>query len=53
MTQIEEIKEAIKHLDLAIDTFPDKDNEIRAYNDMIDGIVATLKYIIKDFSRYE
>jgi hypothetical protein len=53
MTQNEEIKEAIKHLDKAIDTFPDKDNEIRAYNDMIDGIIATLKYIISDYSKYE
>jgi ABC-type transporter Mla subunit MlaD len=53
MTQTEEIQEAIKHLDKAIDTFSDKDNEIRAYNDAIDGIICTLKYIIRDFSRYE
>ena len=53
MTQIEEIKEAIIHLEKAIDTFSDKDNEIRAYNDSIDGVVCILKYIIKDYSRYE
>ena len=49
MTQKEEIKEAIKHLDKAIDTFPDKDDEIRAYNNCIDGIISTLKYITKDY----
>ena len=32
MTIKEEMKEAIKHLELAIDTFPDKDDQIRREN---------------------
>lgn len=53
MTQKEEIKEAIKHLELALDIFPDKDNEIRCYNDSIDGIINVLLYLVGDYSKYE
>jgi ABC-type transporter Mla subunit MlaD len=47
MTQIEEIKEAIIHLEKAIDTFPDKDDEIREYNNKLDRIINELEDIIK------
>lgn len=48
MTQKEHIKIAIEHLDLAIDTFPDKDDEIRRTNDAIDGMISTLKIFINE-----
>lgn len=48
MTQKEHIKEAIKELELAIDTFPDKDDKIRRTNEAIYGMIATLKLFIKE-----
>lgn len=46
MTHKEHIQEAIKHLDKAIDTFPDKDDKIRRTNDALDGMISTLKIFI-------
>lgn len=48
MTQIEHIKEAIKHLQEAYDTYPDKDDQIRLYNDMLDGMIAMLKITVSE-----
>lgn len=47
MTQKEAILEAIKHVGTAIDTFPDKDDSIRITNEVLYGIIATLKLIIE------
>lgn len=52
MTQKENIQKAIKHLELAIDTFPDKDDTIRRTNEAIYGIIATLKIFINEL-KYE
>lgn len=52
MTQKEHIQEAIKQLYLAIDTFPDKDDEIRRRNEALDGMIATLKIFIGEL-KYE
>jgi len=48
MTQKEHIKEAIKHLENAIDTFPDKDDMIRRTNDSLYGMISTLKILIRE-----
>ena len=45
MTQIEHLKEAIKELELSLDTFPDKDDEIRRDNRQIEGVLEVLKAI--------
>jgi hypothetical protein len=47
MTQGEEITLAIEHLEKAVDIFPDKDDEIRAYNDMLYAIISMLKVLKK------
>jgi hypothetical protein len=47
MTQIEQINLAIDHLERAVDIFPDKDDEIRAYNDMLYAIISMLKVLKK------
>ena len=46
MTQRENIIRAIDHLEKAIDTFPDKDDEIRKYNDDLWDIIDELKVLI-------
>lgn len=46
MTQNEHIRAAIEHLDKAIDTFPDKDDIIRRYNAVLDGIINQLHLMI-------
>jgi ABC-type transporter Mla subunit MlaD len=50
--QRENILDAIKSLEQAIDTFPDKDDEIRRYNEVLDGMIAMLKILINDI-KYE
>ena len=45
----DEIKEAIKHLELAIDNFPDKDDQIRRENDAIEGMISMLKIILGEY----
>ena len=49
MTIREEMREAIKHLELAIDTFSDKDDQIRRENDAIYGMISMLKIILKEY----
>lgn len=49
MTQSENIKEAIKYLTNAIDTFPDKDDEIRRYNGALYGMIDMLHILNKDY----
>jgi hypothetical protein len=49
MTIKEEIKEAIKHLELAIDNFPDKDDQIRMENGAIEGMIDTLHIILNEY----
>jgi hypothetical protein len=49
MTIREEIREAIKHLELAIDTFPDKDDQIRRENGAIEGMIDMLKIILEEY----
>ena len=49
MTIREEMKEAIKHLELSIDNFPDKDDRIRRENDAIYGMISMLHIILKDY----
>lgn len=49
MTIKEEMKEAIKHLELAIDTYPDKDDRIRRENDAIYGIISMLHIILEEY----
>jgi hypothetical protein len=44
--QKEHIEEAIKHLESAIDIYPDKTDEIRFYNDLLERIIARLKRMI-------
>jgi len=51
-TQRENVLDAIKLLEQAIDTFPDKDDEIRRYNEVLDGMIAMLKILINDI-KYE
>ncbi len=46
MTQKDNIKKAIEHLELAVDTFPDKDDTIRRTNEALEGMIATLKLFI-------
>jgi len=46
MTQLENLKEAVKHLELAIDIYPDKDAEIRRDNRELDGLICILQAII-------
>lgn len=48
ITQKEHIKEAIEHIKDAVDRFPDKDDIIRLDNDILYGIVASLKVMIGD-----
>ena len=48
MTIREEMREAIKHLELAVDVYPDKDDKIRRENDVIYGMISMLKIIIRD-----
>ncbi len=50
MTIREEIKEAIKHLELAIDNFPDKDDQIRRENGAIEGMIDTLHIILNEYN---
>jgi hypothetical protein len=47
MTQKENIIKAIEHLESAIDTFPDKDDEIREYNRKLEEIIEALKLLLK------
>lgn len=49
MKQGDAIREAIKYLELAIDTFPDKDDEIRRTNGAIDGMIDTLHIILGEY----
>jgi len=49
MTQQEAIREAIKYLKQAIDTFPDKDDQIRRQNGAIEGMIDMLHIIIEDY----
>jgi len=49
MTIREEMREAIKHLELAIDIYPDKDDIIRRENDAIYGMISMLKIILKEY----
>ena len=49
MTIREEIKEAIKHLELSIDNFPDKDDRIRRKNGAIEGMIDTLHIILNEY----
>jgi len=49
MTQQEAIREAIKYLEQAIDTFPDKDDQIRRQNGAIEGMIDMLHIIIEDY----
>ena len=44
-----EIKEAIKHLELSIDNFPDKDDRIRRENGAIEGMIDTLHIILNEY----
>lgn len=46
MTQKEEIKRAIGHLENAIDYFPDKTAKISRENDIIHGMISSLKLMI-------
>ena len=43
MTQKENLQLAIKYLEAAIDMFPDKDDEIRVYNNILEEIIEKLK----------
>lgn len=45
MTQQEALNKAIEYLEEAIDTFPDKDEEIRLYNEALYGMIAMLRII--------
>jgi hypothetical protein len=47
MTQREQLRLAIDHLEKAIDIFPDKDDEIIAYNSMLYAIITMLKTLMK------
>jgi hypothetical protein len=47
MTQKEELRLAIDHCEKAVDMFPDKDDDIRAYNDMLYAIITMLKTLMK------
>jgi hypothetical protein len=49
MTIREEMKEAIKHLELAIDIYPDKDDQIRRENGAIQGMIDMLHIILKEY----
>lgn len=49
MTMKNAIIEAIKYLELAIDTYPDKDDQIRRENGAIYGMIDMLHIIIKDY----
>lgn len=49
MTQQEAINKAIEYLEKAIDTFPDKDDEIRRNNEAIYGMIAMLHIIMRDY----
>ena len=42
-TQKEELVLAIEHLEKAVDCFPDKDDEIRAYNEMLYAIIRIIR----------
>ncbi len=46
MTQLDHVKEAIKHLELAIDTYPDKNAEIRRDNRELDGLICILQAMV-------
>ena len=46
----EAMREAIKYLEMAIDTFPDKDDKIRRCNGAIDGMIDTLHIILEDYT---
>ena len=48
MTQEEYIREAIKHLNKAIDRNPDKDDMIRRNNDALYGMISMLSIVIGD-----
>jgi hypothetical protein len=45
------MKDALESLLKSIDTFPDKDDKIRLENDIIYGMIATLKVILGE--KYE
>jgi len=49
MTIREEMKEAIKHLELAIDIYPDKDDKIRRENWAIEGMISMLHIILEEY----
>jgi len=46
MTQLDHVKEAIKHLELAIDINPDKDAEIRRDNRELEGLICILQAMV-------
>lgn len=46
MNQKEHIEEAIKQLEMAIDIFPDKTDEIRFDNDLLEVIISHLKLML-------
>jgi hypothetical protein len=52
MTQLDHLKEAINQLDLSLDTFADKDKEIRRNNRQIEGCIEVLKAIV-NYYEYE
>lgn len=49
LTQKDAIYKAIEYLDMAIDTFPDKDDEIRRHNGALYGIIDILHIMLKDY----
>lgn len=49
MKQVDAIREAIRFLEEAIDTFPDKDDKIRRTNGMLYGMIDTLHIILGEY----
>lgn len=50
MTQLDHVKEAIKHLELVIDINPDKDAEIRRDNRELEGLICILQAMVNYYS---
>ena len=46
MTQLDHLKEGINQLELSLDTFADKDKEIRRDNRQIEGCIEVLKAMV-------
>ena len=47
MTQLQNLKKAIEYLEEAMDTFPDKDDSIRDYNDELESLITKVKDLSK------